>query len=125
MNAGHNGDKSLSAFGNFYARSILRFPLRDVTTGYRMWRRETLQSMPLERISSNGYVFLVEMAYLAYCLEYRYQRSPHLFCGPALGQVEDVFQDSIRSGLAGLAGVVELSRCKASRTKSTCCVRFI
>ena len=64
--------KQLSAFGNFYARSILGFPLRDVTTGYRMWRRETLQSMPLERIRSNGYVFLVEMAYLAYCLEYRY-----------------------------------------------------
>jgi len=32
--------KGLSVFGNFYARSILNFPLRDVTTGYRMWRRE-------------------------------------------------------------------------------------
>src|SRR5512141_2649330 len=34
--------KALSAFGNFYARTILRFPLQDVTTGYRMWRREAL-----------------------------------------------------------------------------------
>jgi dolichol-phosphate mannosyltransferase len=68
--------RELSAFGNWYARSILGFPLRDVTTGYRMWRRETLQSMPLERIRSNGYVFLVEMAYLAYCLEYRIEEVP-------------------------------------------------
>ena len=65
--------KWLSSFGNFYARSILGFSLRDVTSGYRMWRRETLQSMPLERIGSTGYVFQVEMAYLAYCLEYRIQ----------------------------------------------------
>lgn len=58
--------KALSAFGNFYARMILRFPVRDVTTGYRMWRREALQAMPLDRIRSNGYIFLVEMAYVAH-----------------------------------------------------------
>src|SRR5512142_1035564 len=46
--------KSLSAFGNFYARTILSYPLRDVTGGYRMWRREVLQAMPLDRIRSNG-----------------------------------------------------------------------
>ena len=34
--------KALSAWGNFYARTILGLPLRDVTTGFRMWRREAL-----------------------------------------------------------------------------------
>jgi len=63
--------KGLSAFGNFYARAILGLPLRDVTTGYRMWRRETLEGLPLDRIRANGYIFLVEMAYLARCLEYQ------------------------------------------------------
>jgi len=77
--------KQLSAFGNSYARTILRFPLRDVTTGYRMWRCETLQSMPLERISSNGYVFLVEMAYLAYCLEYSISEVPIYFADRKMG----------------------------------------
>ena len=62
--------KALSAFGNGYARIILGFPLHDVTTGYRMWKREALSGIPLDRIRSNGYVFLVEMAYLAYLLEY-------------------------------------------------------
>lgn len=58
--------KALSAFGNGYARTILNFPLRDVTTGYRMWKRRALAGIPLDRIRSNGYVFLVEMAYVAY-----------------------------------------------------------
>ena len=60
--------KFLSAFGNTYARMILNFPLHDVTTGFRMWRREALSKMPLVRIRSNGYIFLVEMAYVAYLM---------------------------------------------------------
>jgi dolichol-phosphate mannosyltransferase len=71
--------KSLSAFGNYYARTILGLPLHDVTTGYRMWRREALQQLPFERIRSNGYVFLVEMAYLAHCLEFKIGESPIYF----------------------------------------------
>jgi dolichol-phosphate mannosyltransferase len=62
--------KALSSFGNTYARIILGFPLHDVTTGYRMWRREALIGIPLKRIRSNGYIFLVEMAYLAYLMGY-------------------------------------------------------
>ena len=62
--------KFLSAFGNTYARTILQFPLHDVTTGFRMWRRKVLEAMPLDRIRSNGYIFLVEMAYVAYLMEY-------------------------------------------------------
>lgn len=60
--------KALSAFGNFYARTILTSPLHDMTTGFRMWRREALQRMPLDRIRSNGYIFQVEMAYVAYVM---------------------------------------------------------
>ena len=84
--------KGLSAFGNFYARSILRFPLRDVTTGYRMWRKEALQIMPLERIRSNGYVFLVEMAYMAYCLEYRISEVPIYFADRRWGKSKMSFK---------------------------------
>jgi dolichol-phosphate mannosyltransferase len=78
--------KGLSAFGNFYARTILRVPMRDVTTGYRVWRRETLLSMPLERLQSSGYVFLVEMAYLAHCLEFRIAESPIYFADRRWGK---------------------------------------
>jgi dolichol-phosphate mannosyltransferase len=78
--------KGLSAFGNYYARTILGIPLHDVTTGYRLWRRETLQQIPFERIQSNGYVFLVEMAYLAHCLEFQIGESPIYFADRRWGK---------------------------------------
>ncbi|MDO9300407.1 MAG: polyprenol monophosphomannose synthase [Anaerolineales bacterium] len=78
--------KGLSAFGNYYARTILGLPLHDVTTGYRMWRRDTLQQIPFERIQSSGYVFLVEMAYLAHCLEFKIGESPIYFADRRWGK---------------------------------------
>jgi dolichol-phosphate mannosyltransferase len=78
--------RGLSGFANLYARTILGMPQRDVTTGFRLWRRETLQGMPLDRIHSNGYVFLVEMAYLAHCLEYRIGEVPIYFADRQLGE---------------------------------------
>ncbi len=78
--------KALSAFGNAYARTILGFPLRDVTTGYRMWRREALQNMPLDRIRSNGYIFLVEMAYVAYLKGYDITEVPIHFADRRWGK---------------------------------------
>ena len=68
--------KGLSAFGNLYARTILGLPSHDVTTGFRLWRAAAIEAMPLERIKSNGYVFLVEMVYMAHCLEYRVDEVP-------------------------------------------------
>lgn len=78
--------KGLSAWGNFYARTILGMKLRDVTTGYRLWKRETLLGMPLERLRGNGYVFLVEMIYLAYCLGFRIGESPIYFADRRWGK---------------------------------------
>ncbi|MBI5962091.1 MAG: polyprenol monophosphomannose synthase [Chloroflexi bacterium] len=91
--------KRLSAFGNFYARNILGLPLHDVTTGFRMWRRETLQSMPLERIQSNGYIFLVEMAYLAHCLEFKIGESPIYFANRRLGKSKMSFKIQMEAAL--------------------------
>ncbi|MEN4041935.1 MAG: polyprenol monophosphomannose synthase [Anaerolineaceae bacterium] len=71
--------KSLSAFGNMYARTILGMPMRDVTGGFRLWRRQVLVDMPLERIKSNGYVFQVEIAYVAYKLGFNFREVPIYF----------------------------------------------
>ena len=71
--------KFLSAFGNFYARTILQIPTKDVTTGFRLWRRETLAAMPLDQIVSSGYIFLVEMVYVAHKLGYRLIEVPIYF----------------------------------------------
>ena len=71
--------KGLSAFGNIYARSILGLPVRDATGGFRAWRRETLQALPLEQVHSDGYAFQVEMVYLACLLGFRVLEVPIYF----------------------------------------------
>jgi len=71
--------KGLSAFGNFYARTILGMSIRDCTGGFRLFRREVLQGMPLERVKSNGYVFQVDTAYLATLLGYKFKEIPIYF----------------------------------------------
>lgn len=71
--------QGLSVWGNLYARAILRVPVRDLTTGYRLWRADTLRGMPFDNIRSKGYIFQVETAYLAHCLEYRIQETPIYF----------------------------------------------
>ena len=84
--------KGLSAWGNFYSRTILQMPLRDVTTGFRLWRRETVLGMPLERIHASGYIFLVEMVYMAYCLEYRFGEVPIHFSDRRWGKSKMSFK---------------------------------
>lgn len=55
----------LSAFANRYIRAITGLQINDCTSGFRCWRREALQRLPLHRITSNGYAFLVELAWEA------------------------------------------------------------
>ncbi len=55
----------LSAFANWYVRSITGLTVRDSTSGFRCWRREALQRLPLHRIVSNGYAFQVEVTWEA------------------------------------------------------------
>ena len=91
--------KWLSAFGNFYARTILGLPLHDVTTGYRMWRSETLKQMPFERIQATGYIFLVEMIYLSHCLEFKIGEAPIYFADRRFGKSKMSLKIQIEAAL--------------------------
>lgn len=71
----------LSTWANFYARLVTGLPLRDITSGYRCYRREVLEAIDLGGIRSNGYVFLIEMSFKAWCR------------GFSLGEVPIVFQE--------------------------------
>lgn len=86
------GRKLLSSFGNRYARAILGLEVRDATGGYRLWRRQTLEAMPLHRVRSNGYVFQVEMAYLAERLGFRFVERPIYFEDRRIGQSKMSFR---------------------------------
>jgi len=53
---------AMSRGGSMYARMVLGLPIRDLTGGYRGWRREALLDISLDRVRSEGYSFQVEMA---------------------------------------------------------------
>ena len=91
--------KALSAFGNSYARTILGLPLHDVTTGYRMWKRRALEGIPLDRIRSSGYVFLVEMAYVAYLMGYKISEVPIHFKDRRFGKSKMSFRIQLEAAV--------------------------
>jgi len=90
---------ALSRFGNSYARTILGLRILDVTGGFRAWKRSTLASMPLDRIRSNGYVFQVEMAYVASRLGFRIVESPIYFEDRRLGRSKMSLRIQIEAAL--------------------------
>ncbi len=69
-----------------WARLALGVTVKDVTAGFKAWKRETLEGIGLERVRSNGYVFQVEMAYLADRLGYEVCEVPIYFEDRRIGQ---------------------------------------
>ena len=55
----------LSTFANRYIRAVTGLGARDCTGGFRCWRREALARIPLARIVSDGYSFIVETLFEA------------------------------------------------------------
>jgi dolichol-phosphate mannosyltransferase len=55
--------KALSVGGNLYARVALGIPVRDVTAGYRLFRRHTLETIDLDHVESCGYCFQADLAW--------------------------------------------------------------
>ena len=55
----------LSRAGNAYIRTLLGIGVRDTTAGFRLFRRTTLEQLPLEEIASLGYVFQADLAFRA------------------------------------------------------------
>lgn len=75
----------LSAFANRYIRTITGLKAQDCTSGYRCWRREMLAKLPLDRVVSDGYAFLVEMLYEAHRRGARIGEVPIIFVERRLG----------------------------------------
>lgn len=81
----------ISRAGGLYARAVLGLPIRDLTGGFKVWRRETLAGIGLPEIVSDGYGFQIETTYRA------------VRSGARIAQVPIVFHDRI-------AGKSKLSR---------------
>jgi dolichol-phosphate mannosyltransferase len=75
----------ISAGGSTYARILLGTHLRDLTGGFKCFRRTVLETIPLERISSRGYAFQIETTYRALRAGFRITEVPIVFVDRAEG----------------------------------------
>ena len=77
--------RAISAGGSAYARVLLGTPVRDLTGGFKCYRREVLETIPLERISSKGYAFQIETTYRAQQAGFRVVEVPITFADREVG----------------------------------------
>ena len=66
----------VSAGGSLYARVVLGSPIRDLTSGFKCYRREVLETIDLDEIASKGYAFQIETTYRAVRAGFRVQEIP-------------------------------------------------
>jgi dolichol-phosphate mannosyltransferase len=71
---------------SIYARLILNLKVRDATAGFKCWRRGVLEAIDFNQITSNGYVFQVEMAYVTEKLGFRVYELPIYFEDRRIGR---------------------------------------
>ena len=75
----------LSYGAGMYTRAITRLPVHDVTSGYKCIHRRVLESIPLDRVKSNGYSFQIEINFRAWKRGYRIMELPIVFTERADG----------------------------------------
>lgn len=71
---------------SIYARLILNLKVRDATAGFKCWRRRVLEAIDFDQITSNGYVFQVEMAYVTEKLGFHVYELPIYFEDRRIGR---------------------------------------
>jgi dolichol-phosphate mannosyltransferase len=69
----------LSRGGCWYARTILGVPVRDLTGGFKCFRREVLETLDLEDVHADGYGFQIEMTYRTLRSGFRVREIPIVF----------------------------------------------
>jgi dolichol-phosphate mannosyltransferase len=73
------GRRLLSRGGSFYARTILGIGVRDLTGGFKCFRREVLEAIDLATVECSGYAFQIELTYRALRKGFRVVEMPIVF----------------------------------------------
>ena len=76
----------LSVFASKYTRFVTGLPLNDCTAGYKCFRREVLEAIPLAEVRSNGYSFQIEMNFKAWKRGFRIVEIPIIFYDRTVGK---------------------------------------
>ncbi len=69
----------ISRGGSLYAQMILGLPVRDLTGGFKCYRRAVLEALPLDEIHSKGYAFQIETTYRTLRKGFRVREVPITF----------------------------------------------
>ncbi len=77
--------RAISAGGSFYARTLLGVPVRDLTGGFKCFRRRVLETIDLDAITSRGYAFQIETTYRALRAGFRVVEIPIAFVDREVG----------------------------------------
>jgi dolichol-phosphate mannosyltransferase len=80
------GRRALSRGGSFYARTILGLPVRDLTGGFKCFRREVLEAIDLKSVRSTGYAFQIELTYRALKRGFKVREVPIVFADRRVGK---------------------------------------
>jgi dolichol-phosphate mannosyltransferase len=73
------GRRLLSRGGSWYARTVLGVPIRDLTGGFKCFRREVLERLDLATVHADGYSFQVELTYRTLEAGFRVREIPIVF----------------------------------------------
>ena len=76
----------ISQAGSFYARTILGVGIKDITGGFKCFRREVLETLDLDEIVSAGYMFQIEVTYQALQKGFKVHESPITFVERRIGK---------------------------------------
>jgi dolichol-phosphate mannosyltransferase len=71
--------RAISRGGSAYAQFVLGLEVRDLTGGFKCFRREVLEALDLDAVRSRGYAFQVEMTYRAIELGFKVVEVPIVF----------------------------------------------
>jgi dolichol-phosphate mannosyltransferase len=76
----------ISRGGSIYARLVLGIPIRDLTGGFKCFRRDVLANLDLDSVRSNGYAFQIELNYRCFKRGFRLHEVPITFVDRRVGQ---------------------------------------
>ena len=75
----------MSFYASHYVRIVTGMPINDSTAGFVCYRREVLETLPLDDIRFKGYAFQIEMKFLAYKYGFKIVEVPIIFVNRVLG----------------------------------------
>lgn len=78
--------RMISFGGSLYSRMILELPFKDLTGGYKCFRRKVLEQIDLNDVKSNGYSFQIELTYRAFLKSFTIKEVPIIFEERAAGK---------------------------------------